>query len=123
MSVLEKYKVRFHLHDILKIKTMSSTDGWLSAYVTSTSYNSSIAMDVLIAACDYSIAGGEEITPMDTEEMYMAEIGEKSTRIYRDIDVWGAGGATPDFELPTSDFREIVLGWKDYIESEKNKKK
>lgn len=123
MSVLEKYAVRFHLHDKLKIKTMSSIDGWLSAYITSTSYHSPIAMDVLIAACDYSIDGGEEMTPMDTEEMYMAEIGKKSTKICRDIDIWGEGGATPDFELPTVDFKEIVLAWRKYIDLEKNKKK
>jgi len=93
---------------------MSSKDDMLSAYVTS--YSSRIPLNILLTACDYSISGGEEITKKEAHDIYMAEIDPTYTRLYQDMDVWGAGEATLDFELPTAHFKEIVLTWRDFVE-------
>jgi hypothetical protein len=114
MSTLENYQIRFFQdrHG----KALSSRNDWLTCFITG--YESSLSLTCLINACDYALNGGDEMNIMEACDLYIADIGPLTTKIFKDIDVWGAGGAEPDFELPTTDFKEIVLAWKDYFESE-----
>jgi hypothetical protein len=114
MSILENYQIQF-FQDRLG-KALSSKNDWLTCFILG--YESSFSLKILIKACDYSLNGGDEMNIMEADDLYIADIGPLTTKIFKDIDVWGAGGAEPDFELPTTDFKEIVLAWKDYFETE-----
>lgn len=114
MSILENYQIQF-FQDRLG-KALSSKNDWLTCFILG--YESSFSLKILINACDYSLNGGDEMNIMEADDLYIADIEPLTTKIFKDIDVWGAGGAVPDFELPTTDFKEIVLAWKDYFETE-----
>ncbi|HEY6141873.1 MAG TPA: hypothetical protein VIV55_00410 [Flavobacterium sp.] len=56
-------------------------------------------------------AGGQ------TQSLYLGEIKISETKIYRDMEAWEEDNTiTPDFTLPTADFKVIVEAWRDYLQ-------
>jgi len=65
---------------------------------------------VVVLNGDYLLGGGQ------TQSMYLANINIVETKIYQDIEAWEEdNNITPDFVLPTSDFKIIVEAWRDYL--------
>jgi len=52
-----------------------------------------------------------------TQGLQLSIIGPHITKIYDDQDKFyeNQNSPTADFELPTSDFKEIVEAWRDYL--------
>jgi hypothetical protein len=114
MNILTNYKVQFTNkpgfgNQIFTINT------WLSAYINDHYYieeaerllngniNRVISREI--------IKGGGQ-----TQSLYFAEIGISETKIYQDLEAWELNNnITPDFVLPTIDFKIIVEAWRDYL--------
>lgn len=114
--MLNNYQVRFSIKKFFNqdFKSMDTINDMLTMYITD--YNNLPKVDQLIYSIngvlngDYPLGGGQ------TQSLYLANITTAVTKIYQDMGEWEENNnIEPDYILPTSDFKEIVEAWRDYL--------
>lgn len=116
MSILQDYQVKFSIKKIFNkdFKRIYTVNDVLSSYISD--HNNIMQVNLLLNEINDVIDGIKTIGGWDTQSMYFSIILINETRIYQDIEAWEEdNNITPDFVLPTSDFKLIVEAWRDYL--------
>ena len=117
MDALKKYKVEFKIKKFFNkdFNIINTTNDLLSVYVSD--HNSLLQADLLLKEVDAVLNGEKTLGGWDTQSLYFARIDNVETKIYEDLFEWENNkNLTPNFILPTTDFREIVQAWKNFME-------
>lgn len=120
MSTLTDYNVSFEMKKInnFYIKFMHSSNFYLESI---------IADFVSITSCDNLLEAigrrsnisqnGDIIYP--TQSLQLITISYTTTKIYHDSVAYDSNpNITPDYSLPTADFKEIVKAWRNFVKDE-----
>ncbi|OJX28683.1 MAG: hypothetical protein BGO86_03545 [Chryseobacterium sp. 36-9] len=115
MSILSNYKVKFGLKIFFDteyefIDTISES---LDSFIWEA--NNANRANQLLDAINYALANSDSNITYPAQSMMLAVIKKSTTKIYDEMDNYENSNHTPDFELPTSDFKVIVEAWRDYL--------
>jgi len=114
MSVLTDYSVQFSTRQKFG-KTLSTKNDALTAYISD--YYTVDDVNRLLDGLTKVLNGQIPLAGGATQSLYLANITQSQTKIYMDYDTWeNNNNITPDYTLPTSDFKAIVDAWKTYLE-------
>lgn len=114
MSILNNYKVQLTNRPGFG-KQIFTINTWLSAYINDHYYIGE-AERLLNGNINRVISGEIIKGGGQTQSLYFAEIGISETKIYQDLEAWEQNNnITPDFVLPTLDFKIIVEAWRDFL--------
>lgn len=112
MHVLNRYEVKF-INTFEK--QIHSINTWLSAYIND-HYTIEETERLLNKNINKVLNGEIKKGGGQTQSLYFADITILETKIYQDMEAWEFDNSiTPDFILPTSDFKIIVEAWRDYL--------
>lgn len=119
MSTLSKYKIQFGIKKIFNTdyKFMSSTNTFLDNFITDF-YDVSGSTQLLdgINEVINKPLDGDMFFP--SQGLQLAIIAPQITKIYNEQDKFYKNeNSSPDFQLPTPDFKVIVEAWRDYLAS------
>jgi hypothetical protein len=118
MSILNIYQVKFFIRNShgKQVKSLSTLNTWLSAVISD--YYTVDRANHLLADINGVLNGTNTIGGGATQSLYLVDISNIETKIYRDLDVWEANNnVSPDFVLPTTHFKVILEAWRNYIQS------
>ncbi|MCD9575452.1 hypothetical protein [Flavobacterium soyae] len=114
MSALKPYKVQLTNRPGFG-KQIFTINTWLSAYINDHYYVEE-AERLLIGNINKVLSGEAYKGGGQTQSLYFAEIYRNETKIYQDLEAWEQNNnITPDFVLPTTDFKVIVEAWRDFL--------
>lgn len=115
-EILKQYKVSFSNPVSNSMKDISTINETLSAFIWD-HYTLSDANDLLNFINDIISSNGSVFEEVYTQSEALALINSTTTKIYIDMDAYGENNnLTPDFTLPTTDFKVIVEAWRDYLQ-------
>ncbi|MCD1115267.1 hypothetical protein [Chryseobacterium turcicum] len=117
MSIITDYKVTFgikKIHDS-NLKFMRSISYSLDSIIVN--FRNAIDCDNLLEAINRRLGisqQGEIIYP--TQSLQIITISYTLTKIYHDMEAYDLNpNITPDYSLPTADFKEIVKAWRNFV--------
>lgn len=117
MSILGNYGVKFVVQDIFgeKLKTVTADNGLLSSFLLE---HHLIEVKDLLDALIELLIGELTLLEKSTQSLTMCVASPTETKFFESSETWyNNSNATPDFVLPTSDFKVIVEAWRDYLAS------
>lgn len=117
MTVLEQYQIQFYIKNILgsDYKQIKTINTWLSAYIYS--FNKVHRVNNLLDRINNVLDGSISDAGGQTQTMYYGVITISEIKIYQDYEAWEQDNSiTPDFTMPTLDFKEIIEAWKTFLE-------
>lgn len=115
MSVLDDYKVRFGVQDAFgeQIKMIYTNNGLISSFLYE---HHLIKVNELVDIFTKLLTGEVTFLESPTQSLLLCIANPIETKFYDDGDVWyNNPNATPDFVMPTSDFKVILEAWRDYL--------
>ncbi|BAP32838.1 organic solvent tolerance protein [Chryseobacterium sp. StRB126] len=116
MSILTDYQISFGIQKIhgRDYKFMKSNEFILSNLISefSTMRKSDELVEGIKYAQDHPQEGSIRCT---TDGLQFIEIFPLVTKIYTDIDDYHDQNSIPNLTLPTNDFKEIALAWKNFV--------
>lgn len=115
MGILTDYQISFGIQKIhgRDYKFMKSNEFILSNLISQ--YDTVIKSDELIKAIKYIEDHQGGSISFTTDGLQFIEIFLAVTKIYADMDDYHDQHSIPDFTLPTNDFKEITLAWKNFV--------
>ncbi|MEC5157473.1 hypothetical protein [Chryseobacterium sp. MP_3.2] len=117
MSTISKYKIQFGIKNIFNTdhKFMSFTNTFLDNFITDF-YDVSGSTQLLNAIKDVINKPLEGDMFFPSQGLQLAIITTQITKIYDEQDKFYENeNSSPDFQLPTSDFKVIVEVWRDFL--------
>jgi len=115
-SILKKYQVTFFIKTIFNenFKSLNTIDTYLTSYLTD--FNDLERVGLLLSDVNSVLDGTYNLGGGQTQSMYYSEVKNNHTKIYKDYENWELdNNITPDFTLPTSDFKIILEAWKSFL--------
>ncbi|MBN2746089.1 MAG: hypothetical protein JXR34_05125 [Bacteroidales bacterium] len=113
MSVIENYKVRFYISDLVGA-AIKTNNGLLSSFIWEYC-DSDEAIDLLDAINDV-LNGSLTIADGVTQGLIFVKILANTTSLYKNADAYFEDETiAPDYTIPTTDLKEIVEAWLDYL--------
>lgn len=117
MSILTNYKVTFGIKKIhnSNFKFMRSISYSLDAIIVN--FRSVIDCDHLLKVINLSSDISQQgETVYTTQSLQIITISYTLTKIYHDREAYDLNpNITPDYSLPTADFKEIVKTWRNFV--------
>ncbi|PPZ90483.1 hypothetical protein C3729_13040 [Cloacibacterium normanense] len=119
MNILNNYKVQFGIKKFFNddFEFISTVNDSLSAFIWGADSVSRANQLLDSANRALSNPNPNSTTTYPAQSMMLVVIKKTTTRIYDEMDNYENPNHTPDFELPTSDFKVIVEAWRDYLVS------
>ena len=118
MNILDNYKLEFEVRKIFNkdFKILHSINDVLSAYISE--HNTPLLANSLLIEIDNILNEKKTEGGWDTQGFCMAKIKCNETKIYADLEFYEKNKKiTPNYILPTKDFRAIVEAWKNFVEN------
>ncbi|WP_156172839.1 hypothetical protein [Chryseobacterium lactis] len=116
MSILTDYQISFGVQEIhgIDYKYMKSNEFILSNLIGEfmTMRKSDELVEAIRYAQDHPEEGSIRFT---TDGLQFVEIFPLVTKIYADMDNYHDQNSIPDLALPTNDFKEISLAWRNFL--------
>ncbi|MCD1115261.1 hypothetical protein [Chryseobacterium turcicum] len=117
MNTLTDYKVTFGIKKIhgFNIKFMHSISYSLDSIIAT--FRSIIGCDHLLEVINLSSNVSQQgETVYTTQSLQIITISYTLTKIYHDMEAYDLNpNITPDYSLPTADFKEIVKAWRNFV--------
>ncbi|WP_136468740.1 hypothetical protein [Flagellimonas onchidii] len=114
MTILERYKVNIST-PVGDRALITAENMWLAQYIND-HYSLSEA-NRLLQSVNEVLTGVASLGGGATQSLQLANIELPDTKIYKDVDdYFDDETITPDFVLPTADFKVIVEAWRDYLQ-------
>ncbi|MBP6755707.1 MAG: hypothetical protein KA210_06125 [Bacteroidia bacterium] len=112
MNILDKYQISFVQTIILydPFKGVVSLDNNLSGYLTD--HRTPQDVDILIEAIDMILSNQVPFIDHSSESLSTILMTSYTTKFYEDPNY---DSNTSYYEIPTVDFREIVVKWREFV--------
>jgi|26BtaG_2_1085354.scaffolds.fasta_scaffold10792_2 hypothetical protein len=119
IEVLEQYNIRFTNHKIfgyeIKGFMSNSPKTVLESFTTDWCYTKD-DIDKFISDVEAVLIGESSQAGGISQGLFAGIVTPTKTKFYEDYTIWANNNnATPDFELPTTDFKVILEAWRDYL--------
>ncbi len=115
MRILDEYKVKFGIQNVFgeQSKMIYTNNGLISTFLYQ---HSLIEINQLLDVFTKLLTGEVTFLESPTQSLLLCIANPTETMFYDDGDAWyNNPNATPDYVLPTSDFKVIVEAWRDYL--------
>ena len=115
-EILKQYKVKFSNPKDSFMKDISTINETMSAFIWD-HYTHSTVNSLLSFINDKINSNSSVFEEVYTQGEALALINKTTTKIYIDMNAYGqSNNITPDYTLPTADFKVIVEAWRDYLQ-------
>lgn len=121
MSIITDYQISFGVRKIhnTNFKFMSSISPSLNAILFE--FSSVTSCDDLIKAIGFRLDASPQSDDfcIETQGLQMIKVGYSEIKLYHDVNKYDANpNIAAAYTLPTTDFREIVKVWRNFVNSD-----
>jgi hypothetical protein len=114
MNILENYKVKFYIDDEFSVACIDTNNDILSSFIWE-HCDSDRTGDLLDAINDV-LNGSLTIADGATQGLIFVKILANTTSLYKNANAYYEDETiAPDYTIPTTDLKEIVEAWLDYL--------